>query len=163
VKRLVLALLLSVLLLARAEAQAVQPDLSFRFGINLLVLPGFSLGFEAREPRGGIGVRASFEYLLVLYGYSIDVYVFVPISSTWDVYFGAGRLRIVDGLALSVPFELTYGLLGVRLRNGFFLEVMPGVGNTEGCRQTVTPPFQPCTTSAGVFAILGKLGFAWRL
>jgi hypothetical protein len=163
VKRLVLALLLSVLLVARAEAQTVQPDLSFRFGINLLLLPGFSLGFEAREPRGGIGMRASFDYLVLLYGYSFDVYVFVPISSTWDVYFGMGRLQIVDGFGLFAPLELTYGLLGIRLQNGFFLEVMPGVSKTIGCPPSPIPPFQPCLTNSGLFVILGKLGFAWRL
>jgi hypothetical protein len=161
-KRVFLVLCFCVLLLARAEAQAVQPELSFRFGVNLLIFPGFGVALEAREPRGGIGVRAKTINLLLINGYGFDVYAFMPISEQWDVYFGAGWQRLKPGFPNPVASEMTYGLLGVRLRNGFFVEVMPAVFASMGCN-TPSVPFQPCVGDVRTFAVFGTLGFAWRL
>jgi hypothetical protein len=159
-KKLALIFGLCALLCARANAQSTQPDLSFRFGINLLVLPGISAALEAREPQGGLGVRANTFYAVAVYGYGVDVYAFVPLSLDWDVYFGVGGWRMFLLFPPSNPTDFTYGLLGVRLRNGFFLEITPGVYNT-GCTNS-QPLLQSCA-SGRFFAILGTLGFAWRL
>jgi hypothetical protein len=158
-KRSLLTLLLCLVLFARAEAQTTQPELSFRFGVNLLVLPSLSFALEAREPRGGIGVRTSAFYFVAVYGYRLDAYVFVPLSDHWDVYFGAGWFQVLSALPFVNPTEFTYGLIGVRLRNGFFLEVNPGVFSTTGC----ATPAQALPCSAGrFFGVLGTLGFAWH-
>jgi hypothetical protein len=159
-KRALLTLLLCMALFARAEAQSTQPDLSFRFGVNLLVLPSLSFALEAREPRGGVGVRASGFYFYAIYGYSLNAYVFVPLSPDWDVYLGAGWLKVLSGLPFVSPTEFTYGLIGVRLRNGFFLEVTPGILSISECA-TATLAL-PCGAGR-FFVVLGTLGFSWRL
>jgi hypothetical protein len=167
VKRLLLALLLAVLLVARAEAQEVQPDLSFRFGIGLLLIPEIQLSFEARELRGGLGVRVHIPVLFFAFGYGIDAYIFVPLSPEWDIYAGGGWSSLT--VLFASPSSFAYGLLGVRLRNGFFLEVTPGVRTGVACEPPPanaglarTPPCFALTPYSN-FSVIGTVGFSWRI
>jgi hypothetical protein len=156
-----------VLFLGSAQAQSMAPEFYFRFGIGVnLLLPEISLAMELRESWGGIGLRGRYISIAIVYGYAIDAYLFFPLSSSWDVYVGGGYNNVSGGIAQ--PNQLIYGLLGVRLKQGFYFELMPGVRSGIQCSSPQPTVGQAKTTPCldpTAYQNLGAsfaLGFSWR-
>jgi hypothetical protein len=165
-------LLVAVLVcgLGVAKAQASTPEFGIRLGFNVLLLPGFHLGLEVSDPTGGLGVRVQINPYIFVNRFSAEAYLFVPISPAWDVYFGGGAAAWVGLFA--PKSEDFYGIVGVRLKQGFFLEVNPGLTQSFQCVSsapltgaTRTPVSLPCLEFEfrRNFFIIGTLGFSWRL
>jgi hypothetical protein len=157
-----------VLFLGSAQAQSVPPELKFRFGVGLLLLPAIQLGLEVGNPIGGFGIRLQMSPFIWVNRFAVEAYVFTPLSPDWEIYFGGGTGLIIGPFSFGT--EHYYGMLGVRLKQGFYLEVTPGVfqGYTctggvpvNGAAQARTPP---CGVSqfSRTFVIYGTLGFSWR-
>jgi hypothetical protein len=165
-------LLVAVLVcgLGVAKAQAPTPEFGIRLGFNLLLLPGFHLGLEVSDPTGGLGVRVQLNPYFLTNRVSLEAYVFVPIAPAWEVYFGGGAATWFGPFASRS--EDFYGIIGVRLKRGFYFEMSPGIIQGFQCVSSApingverTPASLPCSgvEFRRTSFFIAALGFSWRL
>ncbi len=139
-----------------AQAQ----EFGFRFGLQLLTIPGVQIGTEISFGDWGLGTRASFGTVIFVSRVQLDAYMFMRISGSWQSYmgFGVAGLTVVANNSL---FDL-HALFGVRLNNGFYAEVVPRLFFGSPCSDTFN-----CTSTTGSIRALAYgidfgLGFSWR-
>jgi hypothetical protein len=155
----IVALMVSLMLWSGvAQAQ----DFSFRFGFQLLSIPSVQLSSELNFGDFGLGSRfTAGTWFGFLTRVSLDGYGFVPISENWQVYFGAG---LSSGVVLfGGVLNDIHGLVGIRLRQGFFVEFVPRLFLATCYQQGINCVGNPNDPKAIGWGIDIGLGFSWRL
>jgi hypothetical protein len=137
-------------------------EFGFRGGLQLLTIPSVQFGTELSFGDWGLGTRASFGTVFFLISrVQVDAYVFMQISESWQSYVGMG----VAGFSVFMNNSLVdvHALIGVRLNQGFYAEVVPRLFFGSSCVDTFN-----CTSTTGSIRALAYgidfgLGFSWRL
>ncbi len=101
---------------------------------------GFELGGFVRSENMLFGARVTLSNLVLFFWHGqADLYVGYRLPEGTTVYVGAGYGFFATGLAGGL-YEDVHGLLGVRLGNGFFVELTPGIAYARVCTSRTPPP-----------------------
>ncbi len=163
-KRIIVMLTALMLLMGQAQAQ----EFSARGGFQLLLLPAVNFALEYNEETWGVGTRVSATYLVLFLRFQANAYVIVPLIYDWQLYIGGGYAR--SYFFLGKPTDELHGLIGIRLKQGFFVEATGGLAYGESCVPPVPPvnAAQARTTPCGsyvptrYFIAQVNLGFSWK-
>jgi hypothetical protein len=165
-----------------AQAQSIQGN----FGIRLDGVPtafgtppafpalGGHFGLEVRTGELSFGARVVLSSFVLLYWHgSLDVYGSYTLPDGLTPYAGVG-VGFGAPIFVSGAYTDVHALLGLRLQNGFFVEVSPGLAFGQVCTQTQPPTTQsggvrpqatPCFAfeSVQVFIVGVSIGWAFIL
>ena len=141
-----------------AQAQ----EFGFRAGIQTLTILSFQFGSEISFSDWGVGSRFSVGTIGFVSRVQLDAYGFMQISPYWQAYAGVG----VAGFFVILPTTSLvdiHALLGLRLNNGFYAEVVPRLFFGSPCADQFN-----CTSTNGPVRALAYgidigIGFSWRL
>lgn len=93
---------------------------------SIAALPEVHSPLEYTEEAWGIGARVNGTYLVLLARLQADAYVVFPVLPDWQFYARGGWVE--NYLFLSNPLTKFDGLVEIRRRQGFFVELTSGVG-----------------------------------
>ena len=123
---------------------------------DVAVIPtlGLELGGFVRSENVSFGARLTISsFVLFVWHGQADLYVGYTLPEGMTVYVGAGYGFVAPVLGGGL-YEDVHGLLGVRLGNGFFAELTPGIAYARVC--TSRTPFAPPPPNEPYISVCNK-------